>query len=141
MNNAVTNHQTIDRLLKMKKLKRTSYIMIMLILFQSFSAVANSLDFHAIDTQHLQHEHDHAEHSSDAPVSAVIDVSEDDATGHHNPADCHHCGHCHGTHAQWVGHHSINNLNEVMSSHNFNYLDAVLDASINRLLRPPKYQS
>lgn len=115
--------------------------MISLILFQSFSAVANSLDFHAIDTQHLQHEHDHAEHSSDAPVSAVIDVSEDDATGHHNPADCHHCGHCHGTHAQWVGHHSINNLNEVMSSHNFNYLDAVLDASINRLLRPPKYQS
>lgn len=141
MNNAVTNHQTIDRLIKMKKLKRTSYIMIMLILFQSFSAVANSLDFHAIDTQHLEHEHDHAEHRSDAPVSAVIDVSEDDAAGHHNPADCHHCGHCHGTHAQWVGHHSINNLNEVMSSHNFNYLDAVLDAPINRLLRPPKYLS
>ena len=94
--------------------------MIMLIVFQSFSAVANSLDFHAIDTEHLQHDHDHAEHSINASVSPEIDISEDDAKVHHNPADCHHCGHCHGSHAQWVGHHSINNLNELASGHNFN---------------------
>ena len=79
MNNAVTRRKETDRLLTMKKLKRTSYIMIMLIVFQSFSAVANSLDFHAIDTEHLQHDHDHAEHSINASVSPEIDISEDDA--------------------------------------------------------------
>lgn len=114
--------------------------MIMLILFQSFSAVANSLDFHTIDSEHLQHDHDHAEHKKRLPKINAQDTS-DDKSGHHNPADCHHCGHCHGSHAQWVGCHSIHNLNEVAFSHNFNYLDAVIDAPVNRLLRPPKYQS
>jgi cytochrome c553 len=125
----------------MKNLKRISYIMISLILFQSFSAVANSLDFHAIDTQHLQHEHQHSEHnqaSNDMPTKVL---GESAKAEHHNPADCHHCGHCHGTHAQWLSQHKINNLQSVVSTHNFNYLDAIIDAPINRLLRPPKTSS
>ncbi|APD86582.1 hypothetical protein ACI7YQ_11250 [Alteromonas marina] len=125
----------------MKNLKRISYIMISLILFQSFSAVANSLDFHAIDTQHLQHEHKHSEHEQVQSDLSAKATSDKVSTEHHNPADCHHCGHCHGTHAQWVSQNHINILKTVVSIHNFNYLDAVIDAPINRLLRPPKITS
>ena len=102
MNNVVTKRLIIDKLLRMEIFKRTSYIMIMLILFQSFYAVANSLDFHAIDTQHLQHEHNHAEHDKSLSSTSTQDVSTDQVKGQHNPADCHHCGHCHGTHVQWL---------------------------------------
>jgi hypothetical protein len=128
-------------LLVMKNLKRICYIMISLILFQSFSAVANSLDFDAIDTQHLQHEHNHAEHDKSLSSTSTQDASTDQVQGQHNPADCHHCGHCHGTHVQWVGHDSISKHHHVVSNHNFNYLDALIDAPINRLLRPPKQKS
>ena len=125
----------------MKNLKRISYIVISLILFQSFSAVANSLDFHAIDIQHLQHEHKHSEHEQVQSELSANETSDKVSTEHHNPADCHHCGHCHGTHAQWVSQSHINSLKTVVSVRNFNYLDAVIDAPINRLLRPPKITS
>ena len=125
----------------MKNLKRISYIVISLILFQSFSAVANSLDFHAVDIQHLQHEHKHSEHEQVQSELSANETSDKVSTEHHNPADCHHCGHCHGTHAQWVSQSHINSLKTVVSVHNFNYLDAVIDAPINRLLRPPKITS
>ena len=105
----------------MKNLKRISYIVISLILFQSFSAVANSLDFHAIDIQHLQHEHKHSEHEQLQSELSANETSDKVSTEHHNPADCHHCGHCHGTHAQWVSQSHINSLKTVVSVHNFNF--------------------
>ena len=37
----------------------TSYLLISLILFQSFSAVANTLDSHTVDSQHLNEIHEH----------------------------------------------------------------------------------
>lgn len=122
----------------MKNLKRISYIIISLILFQSYSVVANSLDFHAIDTQHLQQEHKHSEHKQ---VLDANGTSGKEKVNHNNTADCHHCGHCHGTHAQWVNPNNINGLKTVVSIHNFNYLDMVVDTPVNRLLRPPKVLS
>ena len=70
----------------MKNLKRISYIVISLILFQSFSAVANSLDFHAIDIQHLQHEHKHSEHEQVQSELSANETSDKVSTEHHNPA-------------------------------------------------------
>ena len=112
----------------------------MLIVLQSFSAVANSLDFHVTDTQHLQHKHDHAEHDKRLFDINAQDIR-DDNRDRHNPADCHHCGHCDGSHVQWVSQHKINDNRNVAFSHNFDYIDAFIDAPINRLLRPPKYES
>lgn len=124
----------------------TSYLLISLILFQSFSAVANTLDFHAVDSQHLNEIHEHqsgdniatektlvqlksSEHAD--PDNATIDIS-------HNPADCHHCGHCHGTHAQWLGNTNGIELDSVATHHGFYYLSKVIDAPVTQLLRPPK---
>lgn len=118
----------------------------MLILFQSFSAVANSLDFHATDPQHLLQEHQHSddhingsvnEEPSDKAVNTLNDAK-NTTVSQHNPADCHHCGHCNGTHVQWVGQHARHNADLALQSHQFHYLRAVINAPINQLLRPPK---
>jgi len=124
----------------------TSYLLISLILFQSFSAVANTLDFHAVDSQHLNEIHEHqpgdntasekthvqqkSSEQADAD-NATVDIS-------HNPADCHHCGHCHGTHAQWLVSTNGIKLDSVATHHGFYYLSKVIDAPITQLLRPPK---
>jgi hypothetical protein len=130
----------------MKNMRFVSYFTIMLILFQSFSAVANSLDFHAIDPQHLQQEHQHSddhiignvnEEPPEKPLNKLNDGN-DTTASQHNPADCHHCGHCNGTHVQWVGQNVIRSTDQTQQSHQFHYLRAVIDAPVNRLLRPPK---
>lgn len=118
----------------------------MLILLQSFSAVANSLDFHSIDTQHIQQEHqhsdDHVVDSADAEPSdklvKKLNDGKDTTASHHNPADCHHCGHCQGAHAQWLVQYAPLSTDPAQQSHQFHYLRAVIDAPVNRLLRPPK---
>jgi hypothetical protein len=123
-----------------------AYITITLILFQSFSAIANLQDFHVMDTEHLQYEHVHEHDKVDRHYSPSADEvkggTEQDAAGqnnaHHNPADCHHCGHCHGTHVQWLGQSSLQSIDAIQQFHQFFYLNTVIDAPVNRLLRPPK---
>ena len=118
----------------------------MLILFQSFSAVANSLDIHATDPQHLQQEHQHSDDHrlgsvSEEPSAKLVktfDNGKNTTVSEHNPADCHHCGHCNGTHVQWEGQHALGSSNLAQQSHQFYYLRAVIDAPVNPLLRPPK---
>lgn len=111
----------------------------MLIFFQSFSAVANSLDFHATDPQHLQQEH---QHSDDHVIGSVneepLHKLNDTNASQHNPADCHHCGHCNATHVQWLGQHAIRSTDLAHQSHQFHYFRAVIDVPVNQLLRPPK---
>ncbi|TRY34112.1 hypothetical protein FM019_01575 [Aliiglaciecola sp. M165] len=120
----------------MRLKQKTIYILLMLIIFQSFTAVANSQDFHSIDAQHMtqEHEHSHDEHLSKTPIS--IDISEQ--SDYHNPADCHHCGHCHGTHVQGLSHTSLGTITPSAHAHRFYYLKTVVDAPQSKLLRPPK---
>lgn len=153
MNKEVTLCLTIDSMRSMNISKLTSHIMILLMLFQSFSAVASSLDFHVVDPQHMQHEHDHNEHVQNALSDFQADVgsiknantysldSHESGDEHHNPSDCHHCGHCNGTHAQWVGFQNLTNLQRLSQNHDFDYLDADIEEPTSRLLRPPKTQS
>ncbi|MCC5450718.1 hypothetical protein LMJ53_03080 [Rheinheimera sp. UJ51] len=97
-----------------------------------------------VDTEHLQYEHEHHKDDSRHSPSAddVNGGAEQDTAGqynaHHNPADCHHCGHCHGTHVQWLGQSSLASIDATQQSHQFFYLNTVIDAPVNRLLRPPK---
>jgi len=126
--------------------KGTSYLLVWLILFQSFSAVANSLDYHAVDSQHLSevHEHQSGDNTSAEEVQVLLkynlQTSADNSAvdNSHNPADCHHCGHCHGTHAQWLGNITGIKLHAVATQHSFYYLSRVIDAPVTQLLRPPK---
>lgn len=130
----------------MFNMRVTRCLLISLILFQSFSAVANSLNFHTIDAQHLNEVHEHVSGDNTATTkiqihqsfsgqastdSGPIDIS-------HNPADCHHCGHCQGTHAQWLGNTPAIELTSVANHHGFYYLSEVIDAPATQLLRPPK---
>lgn len=114
----------------------------MLILFQSFSAVANSLDFHATDLQHLQQQHQHSDdHISGSVNEKSVNKPNDGkntVVSQHNPADCHHCGHCNGTHLHWVGQNITQSADLALQSHLFHYLRAVIDAPVTPLLRPPK---
>lgn len=130
----------------MFNMRTISYLLISLILFQSFSAVANSLDFHAIDSEHLSEVHEHqlgdntAANKTQNHLKLSVQASDDSSTNDisHNPADCHHCGHCHGTHVQWLGNTNGIELASNSSHHGFYYLSKVIDAPITQLLRPPK---
>jgi hypothetical protein len=128
----------------MISLKATNYLLIMLIIFQSFSAVANSLDYHSIDTQHLSEVHEHQLHDNtnsktertlqNADLSASNDTS-------HNPADCHHCGHCNGSHLSFLSTSHLKSTLSINSSLNSNYLYANKSTQVSSLFRPPKAQS
>ncbi|MFT4941199.1 MAG: hypothetical protein ACI88A_004263 [Paraglaciecola sp.] len=119
--------------------KVTSFVLVWLILFQSFSAVANSLDYHAIDSQHLSevHEHQLGDNSINEMTQTSADISLP-GDNSHNPADCHHCGHCNGSHAQWVGHTAGIHIHSLATKHAFHYLYRVINAPMTQLLRPPK---
>lgn len=123
----------------MTRRRRIGYCTILLILFQSFSAVANSLDFHTIDTEHLQQTHQHSvnKKTSSTPLQQV-DNENDIAVDQHNPADCHHCGHCHGSHVQWVTQQHSQKILLVAQLHQFFYLKTMIDGQVSQLLRPPK---
>jgi len=112
-----------------------AYIMIMLILLQSFSAVAKVADIHIVDSEHIKTEHVHAL-DDHIPSEQLTQASADN--DQHNPADCHHCGHCNGSHVQFATHNYISRNLDFKSSQIFDYLKVVIEAPLSRLLRPPK---
>ena len=68
------------------------------IVLQSFNAVAIAEPEHRLEPQHLTQLHDHA---VDQETLFAFDVDGDPQSDHHSIDDCHHCGHCQGSHAQW----------------------------------------
>jgi hypothetical protein len=130
----------------MKNRRFVRYFMIMLMLFQSFSTVANTVDFNATDPQHFEQQHQHSNEHSVGSVNKEslnkplknLDDDKYTTASHDNPVDCHHCGHCHGTHVQWLGQQAPQNTDLAQQSHQFSYLRAVTNAAINPLLRPPR---
>ncbi|KMT66755.1 hypothetical protein [Catenovulum maritimum] len=109
----------------------SKYIMIVLILLQSLSAVAKSVDFHMLDPEHLQTTHVHALDDN----QSSYEIAED---GLHNPADCHHCGHCNGSHVQGAPHAYLHQLFVFKHTHSFIYQNSVIESPSSKLLRPPK---
>jgi len=115
------------------------YALVALMLCQSFLSMSKTFDLHdVVSTKHNvehSHEHTHTEHTQ--LYHAQTSVS-DDQGNTHNPADCHHCGHCHGSHVQWLSQSVTSDVIEFSQLHTFLYLSKVLDALPERLLRPPK---
>ncbi len=70
-------------------------LLVISIVLQSLTAVASSTsENHQIDIEHLQTQHDHADDRN---------VSNDNVGDEqHNEKDCHHCGHCSGSHLSWI---------------------------------------
>ena len=63
---------TMEEKNSMFKTKVTGYVVVMLILFQSFTAVASSLDFHTLDVEHLAEVHEHDKHDAHASIVAPV---------------------------------------------------------------------
>ena len=70
-------------------------LLVVSIVLQSLTAVVSATpENHQIDIEHLQIQHDHADDRN---------VSNDNVGDEqHNEKDCHHCGHCSGSHLSWI---------------------------------------
>ncbi|MFT6897803.1 MAG: hypothetical protein ACJA13_002214 [Paraglaciecola sp.] len=134
----------------MISIKAASYLLVLLILFQSFSAVANSLNFHSIDSEHISEVHELNSHDNITAKTILIQQNDDLPTNidnstitdtSHNPADCHHCGHCNGTHLSYLATSQLNSTLSITSSLNSIYLGLNKSTQASSLYRPPKTQS
>lgn len=104
-------------------------LLIVSIVLQSLTAASATSENHQVDIEHLQTQHDHNDDSH------LIDENTDE--NHHDIKDCHHCGHCNGSHLSWV---LVNNLNSntklfsiTKTPYQFEHTQTFLDA----ILRPP----
>lgn len=70
-------------------------LLVVSIVLQSLTAVVSATpENHQIDIEHLQTQHDHADDRN------VLNDNTDDEQ--HDVKDCHHCGHCCGSHLSWI---------------------------------------
>ena len=105
-------------------------LLVVSIVLQSLTAVASATsENHQFDLEHLQTQHDH---ESD---SKAFDDNTDDSG--HDIKDCHHCGHCSGSHLSWI---SVKNLNSASNLFSLNKIPYQFDQSkafLEAILRPP----
>ncbi len=107
-----------------------SFLIVLSIALQSFIAVANSDDNHQVDSQHLQTQHSH-----DLDNIEFFDGSSEDA---HDIKDCHHCGHCQGSHTSWfVSVKNSENTAALLVFNQYFYHDHLDKSFIEELIRPP----
>ncbi|WP_138587671.1 DUF2946 domain-containing protein [Pseudoalteromonas ruthenica] len=69
-----------------------SILLPLVIVLQSLAASADPTPAHQIDSEHLQSVHSHQQHDDLQPQAS---------DNLHDTADCHHCGHCSGSHLTW----------------------------------------
>lgn len=107
-----------------------SYLLLIAIALQSLFAVASQQQLHQIDLEHLKIEHSHQTDS--------VSVKPDNTLSTHNIEDCHHCGHCHGSHSvNWVASHSQFALDQREYSKQLSLQSVCLRPFSDELLRPP----
>ncbi|MBA6372926.1 DUF2946 domain-containing protein [Colwellia sp. BRX8-4] len=106
------------------------FLIVLSIALQSFVAVANSDNNHQLDAQHLQTEHSH-EVDNQARLNATSDTE-------HNVKDCHHCGHCQGSHSQWFLTKKLTStVTKLLIPNQYFYLIDININFIEQLIRPP----
>lgn len=107
-----------------------SLLLVVSIVLQSFVAVADAEKPHQINSQHLQTEHLHDVDN--------LEPLNDSSDAEHNTNDCHHCGHCQGSHTQWIANKKIAAIPADFIVFNqyfyFNHLDK---SFIEEPIRPP----
>lgn len=105
-------------------------LLLVSIVLQSLTAVVSATSqSHQLDIEHIQTQHDHKSdfhHSNDNLEEAEHDIK-----------DCHHCGHCNGSHLSWI---VINKSNTATSPFELNktpYQFVQSKALLDAILRPP----
>ena len=105
-------------------------LLVLSIVLQSISSIASETsENHQIDIEHLQTQHDHADDRN-----ALNDNADDEQ---HNEKDCHHCGHCSGSHLSWI---LVNNSNIAAKLFKTNHIPYQFDQTkefLDAILRPP----
>ncbi|RHW77780.1 hypothetical protein [Colwellia sp. RSH04] len=105
-------------------------LLVVSIVLQSLTAVASAInENHQIDVEHIQVKHDHNLDRSEA--GRLVD-----AQGH-DVNDCHHCGHCSGSHLTWILIKDIPNLHELPTANEFPYDFIQYKEFFEAILRPP----
>lgn len=104
-------------------------LLILSIVLQSFIAVSATVDTHQLDVEHMQTTHDHAEDGQNQSDSTEID--------NHNIDDCHHCGHCSGSHLSWVVCKTFNSNINLIGKQQFHRLDFFPVGIATSIYRPP----
>ncbi|MCJ8318438.1 MAG: DUF2946 domain-containing protein [Colwellia sp.] len=114
-----------------------SLLLVISIVLQSFVAVADAEKPHQINSQHLQTEHVH----DDDPESlnkSLSDSLSDSSGPEHNINDCHHCGHCQGSHTQWIVNKKIaTTAPDFMVFNQYSYFNHLAKSFIEEVTRPP----
>lgn len=105
-----------------------SYILVFAIALQSFFTVLNAQEIHQIENEHIQIEHSH---ENDFQVTA------DNSGDEHQIDDCHHCGHCHGSHSQWVATNQLDSIAQNNNEQSLPYLVFSNNGHLDNPLRPP----
>jgi len=106
-------------------------LLIVSIVLQSITAVASATSqSHQIDIEHIQTQHDH---QSDFKI---FDDNSDEKAGH-DIKDCHHCGHCSGSHLSWILINNINNSTKLFTYTNIPYQFNQTKEFLDAILRPP----
>lgn len=104
-------------------------LLILSIVLQSFVAVSATVDTHQLDVEHMQTAHDHADDGKkhlNSPESVNHDID-----------DCHHCGHCSGSHISWVASKTFNSNIDLKGQHQFHRLDFFPTGVTTSIYRPP----
>lgn len=105
-------------------------ILVLSIVLQSISSIASATsENHQIDVEHLQTQHDHKDDRD------ILNENADDEP--HDIKDCHHCGHCSGSHLSWI---LISNSNSATKLYNNNLIPYQFGQTkefLDAILRPP----
>lgn len=107
-----------------------NFTLVILIVLQSFVAIANSQETHELDVQHIQIEHSHESDHFVADKELPTD-------NEHNAKDCHHCGHCHGFHTQWLVQAQISTERPNQIGHQYRYLSQYANPLHDNPIIPP----
>ncbi|WP_416304949.1 hypothetical protein [Neptunicella sp. SCSIO 80796] len=110
-----------------------NYVLLLMIAVQSMFAVASQQQPHQIDINHLK-----VEHSHQSDKLSVLKERGDALSAGHNIEDCHHCGHCHGSHSvSWVNSVFRFSLDDREQNKLLDVEPAYLPTFTDNLLRPP----
>ncbi len=106
------------------------FLLVFAIVLQSLTAVVSATnENHQIDVEHIQIKHDHDTDNTDS--GRIVD-----AEGH-EVNDCHHCGHCSGSHLSWILVKGISNFHELPTVNNTPYYVIQSKEFSEAILRPP----
>lgn len=106
-------------------------LVVLSIILQSIAPVVSATESHQVDVEHLKTEHSHEQDLT------KFEINNNEALDNHEISDCHHCGHCSGSHLSWVFWKNVISPLATASSSADSFLSPPPRARKEPTLRPP----